>query len=147
MSGFAVACDQDDRRVIRRISGWTKGYLGKAVLVALGYVILGVFAAARPRFGDDVTRTHLTLVLILPMIWLAAIRLAGGPDNVATVSLTPLHVDHPQLSGFRLRLTGVFDRCIAAVENWSLAPRPADLAEDLLGTGSGVGRVVTDFRR
>jgi exopolysaccharide biosynthesis polyprenyl glycosylphosphotransferase len=80
MSGFAVARDRYDRQVIRRTSGWARDYLRKAALLDLGCAILGVFAAAQLRFGDDVTGTYVALSLLLPVAWLAAIWLAGGYD-------------------------------------------------------------------
>jgi exopolysaccharide biosynthesis polyprenyl glycosylphosphotransferase len=80
MSGFVVARDRYNRQVIRRTSGWARDYLRKAALVDLGCAILGVFAAAQLRFGNDVTRTYIALSLTLPLAWLAAIWLAGGYD-------------------------------------------------------------------
>jgi exopolysaccharide biosynthesis polyprenyl glycosylphosphotransferase len=80
MSGFAVARDRYDRRVIRRVSGWAREYLRRAALVDLGCAILGVFVAAQLRFGDHVTGTYVALSLTLPVVWLVAIWLAGGYD-------------------------------------------------------------------
>src|ERR1051326_4806271 len=80
MSGFAVARDRYDRQVIRRTSGWARDYLRKAALLDLACGILGVFAAAQLRFGNDVTGTYVALSLLLPVAWLAAIWLAGGYD-------------------------------------------------------------------
>jgi exopolysaccharide biosynthesis polyprenyl glycosylphosphotransferase len=80
MSGFAVARDRYDRQVIRRTSGWARDYLRKAALIDFGCAILGVFAAAQIRFGNDVTGTYVALSLTLPVAWLAAIWLAGGYD-------------------------------------------------------------------
>jgi exopolysaccharide biosynthesis polyprenyl glycosylphosphotransferase len=45
-----------------------------------------------------------------------------------TAGLTLLHVDHPQLSGFRLFMKGVFDRCAAAAALILLSPLMAVLA-------------------
>jgi exopolysaccharide biosynthesis polyprenyl glycosylphosphotransferase len=39
-----------------------------------------VFVAAQIRFGSDVTSTYLALSLTLPLLWIAAISLAGGYD-------------------------------------------------------------------
>jgi exopolysaccharide biosynthesis polyprenyl glycosylphosphotransferase len=80
MSGFAVARDRYDRQVIRRTSGWERDYLRRAALVDLGCAVLGVFAAAQLRFGNDVTGTYVALSLALPVVWLNAIWLAGGYD-------------------------------------------------------------------
>jgi hypothetical protein len=122
MSGFVVACGRCDRQAIRRISGWTRwtrSCLGKAALLALGCAILGVFAAAQLRIGNDATGTWIALNLALPVIWLA-----GGLDDVTAADPTLRHA-----------------------EIWSFALRPADHAEDPLWPGSEVGRVLTDFRR
>ena len=45
----------------------------------------------------------------------ALLDVAGPRTTVRpTAGLTLLHVDHPQLSGLRLLLKGLFDRCVAA---------------------------------
>lgn len=80
MSGFAVARGRYDRQAIRRISGWARDYLRRAALADLGCAVLGVFAAAQLRFGNDVTGTYIALSLALPVVWVAAIWLAGGYD-------------------------------------------------------------------
>jgi exopolysaccharide biosynthesis polyprenyl glycosylphosphotransferase len=58
-------------------------------------------------------------------LWVAPALLdVAGPRTTirATAGLTLLHVDHPQLSGFRLLLKGLFDRCVAAAALILLAP-------------------------
>jgi exopolysaccharide biosynthesis polyprenyl glycosylphosphotransferase len=80
MSGFAVARDRYDRKVIRRTSGWERDYLRRAALADLGCGTIGVFAAAQLRFGSNVTGTYIALSLALPVAWLSAIWLAGGYD-------------------------------------------------------------------
>src|SRR5207248_4625729 len=45
-----------------------------------------------------------------------------------TAGLTLLHVDHPELAGFRLVLKGLFDRCAAAAALVMLAPVMSALA-------------------
>lgn len=53
----------------------------------------------------------------------ALLDVAGPRTTIrATAGLTLLHVDHPELSGFRLLLKGLFDRCVAAVALTMLAP-------------------------
>jgi exopolysaccharide biosynthesis polyprenyl glycosylphosphotransferase len=53
----------------------------------------------------------------------ALLDVAGPRTTIrATAGLTLLHVDHPELSGFRLLLKGLFDRCVAAVALIMLAP-------------------------
>jgi len=59
----------------------------------------------------------------------ALLDVAGPRTTVRpTAGLTLLHVDHPQLDGFRLVLKGLFDRCAAAVALIMLAPLMAALA-------------------
>jgi exopolysaccharide biosynthesis polyprenyl glycosylphosphotransferase len=80
MSGFAVARGRYDRQIIRRVSGWERYYLRRAALADFGCAILGVFAAAQLRFGDDVTPAYVALSLALPVLWIGALKLAGGYD-------------------------------------------------------------------
>jgi len=59
----------------------------------------------------------------------ALLDVAGPRTTVRpTAGLTLLHVDHPQLAGFRLVLKGLFDRCAAAAALVLLAPVIAALA-------------------
>jgi exopolysaccharide biosynthesis polyprenyl glycosylphosphotransferase len=58
----------------------------------------------------------------------ALLDVAGPRTTVrATAGLTLLHVDHPQLGGFRLLMKGLFDRCAAAAALILLAPLMAVL--------------------
>jgi exopolysaccharide biosynthesis polyprenyl glycosylphosphotransferase len=53
----------------------------------------------------------------------ALLDVAGPRTTIRpTAGLTLLHVDHPQLSGLRLLLKDLFDRCVAAVVLLLLAP-------------------------
>jgi len=59
----------------------------------------------------------------------ALLDVAGPRTTVRpTAGLTLLHVDHPQLSGFRLVLKDLFDRCLAAAALMLLAPLFVGLA-------------------
>jgi exopolysaccharide biosynthesis polyprenyl glycosylphosphotransferase len=49
-------------------------------LADLGCGLVGVFVAAQLRFGNEVTPTYLALSLALPVLWIAALRLAGAYD-------------------------------------------------------------------
>ena len=80
MSGFAVARGRYDPQVARRASGWERNYLRRAALADFACGILGVFAAAQLRFGNDVTGTYIALSLALPVLWIGAVWLAGGYD-------------------------------------------------------------------
>lgn len=70
MSNSAVARGRYDYRVNRRASGWARDYLRKAVPAALACAVVGVFAAAKVRFGNDVTGIYITLSLALAVLWL-----------------------------------------------------------------------------
>ena len=61
-------------------STWAKDYLRRAAVVDLGSAIVGVFTAAQLCFGNQVTEPYIVLSLVLPVLWLAAIWLAGGYD-------------------------------------------------------------------
>jgi exopolysaccharide biosynthesis polyprenyl glycosylphosphotransferase len=80
VSNSAVARTGYGRLTARRLSSWTRDYLRKAALADFGCAILGVFVAAQLRFGNDVTPTYVALSLALPVLWLAALWLAGGYD-------------------------------------------------------------------
>lgn len=80
VSNSAVARNGYGRVAARRLSSWTRDYLRKAALADFGCAILGVFVAAQLRFGNDVTGAYVALSLALPVLWLAALWLAGGYD-------------------------------------------------------------------
>lgn len=80
VSNSAVARNGYGRLATRRLSSWTRDYLRKAALADFGCAILGVFVAAQLRFGNDVTGAYVALSLALPVLWLAALWLAGGYD-------------------------------------------------------------------
>jgi exopolysaccharide biosynthesis polyprenyl glycosylphosphotransferase len=80
VSSSAVARDRYGRLVARRLSSWTRDYLRKAALADLGCAVLGVFAAAQLRFGNDVTATYAALSIALPALWLVTLWLTGGYD-------------------------------------------------------------------
>jgi exopolysaccharide biosynthesis polyprenyl glycosylphosphotransferase len=59
----------------------------------------------------------------------ALLDVAGPRTTIRpTAGLTLLHVDHPQLTGFRLVLKGLFDRCAAGAALVMLAPLMTTLA-------------------
>jgi len=80
MSGFAVARDRYDSQIARRVSGWERYYLRRAAPADFACAIIGVFAAAQLRFGNNVTGTYIAVSLALPVLWIAAVWLAGGYD-------------------------------------------------------------------
>ena len=80
MSGYAAVRDLPAGQTARRLSSWATDYLRTAALADLGCAVAGVLIAAQIRFGDHVTGTYLGLSLGLPLLWLAALWLAGGYD-------------------------------------------------------------------
>jgi exopolysaccharide biosynthesis polyprenyl glycosylphosphotransferase len=80
MFGVAATGDRIERRAARRLSTWTRDYLREVALADLGCAVVGVFLAAQIRFGSDVTPHYLALSLTLPVLWLAALWLAGAYD-------------------------------------------------------------------
>ena len=80
MFGVAATSGRFERRTARRLSTWTRGYLREVALADLGCAVLGVFVAAQIRFGNDVTPMYLALSLALPVLWIAALWMAGAYD-------------------------------------------------------------------
>jgi exopolysaccharide biosynthesis polyprenyl glycosylphosphotransferase len=80
MLGIAATSGKVEGRPARRLSSWTRDYLRGVALVDLGCAVIGVFVAAQVRFGSDVTPHYLALSLALPVLWIAALWLAGAYD-------------------------------------------------------------------
>ncbi len=80
MFGVASTSGRLERRATRRLSDWTRDYLRNVALVDFGCAVFGVFVAAQIRFGSEVTGTYLALSLALPVLWIAALWLAGAYD-------------------------------------------------------------------
>ena len=80
MFGVAATGGRTDRRAPRRLSTWTRDYLRQVALADFGCAVLGVFVAAQVRFGSNVTPMYLALSLALPVLWVAALWLAGAYD-------------------------------------------------------------------
>ncbi len=80
MFGVAATSGKVERRATRRLSTWTRNYLREVALADLGCAVVGVFVAAQIRFGSNVTHMYLALSLALPVLWLAALWLAGAYD-------------------------------------------------------------------
>ena len=80
MFGVAATGGRIERRATRRLSTWTRDYLRQVALADLGCAVVGVFIAAQVRFGSNVTGMYLGLSLALPVLWIAALWLAGAYD-------------------------------------------------------------------
>jgi exopolysaccharide biosynthesis polyprenyl glycosylphosphotransferase len=80
MFGVAATGGRTERRAAKRLSTWTRDYLREVALADLGCAVVGVFMAAQLRFGSNVTPMYLALSLALPVLWVAALWLAGAYD-------------------------------------------------------------------
>jgi exopolysaccharide biosynthesis polyprenyl glycosylphosphotransferase len=80
MFGVAETGDRVERRAARRLSTWSREYLRQVALADLACGVVGVFMAAQLRFGSNVTSMYLALSLALPVLWVAALWLAGAYD-------------------------------------------------------------------
>jgi exopolysaccharide biosynthesis polyprenyl glycosylphosphotransferase len=80
MFGVAETGDIVERRAGRRLSTWSRDYLREVALADLACGVVGVFVAAQLRFGSNVTSMYLALSLALPVLWVAALWLAGAYD-------------------------------------------------------------------
>ena len=80
MFGVAETGDRVEPRAARRLSTWSRDYLREVALADLACGVVGVFIAAQLRFGSYVTPMYLALSLALPVLWVAALWLAGAYD-------------------------------------------------------------------
>jgi exopolysaccharide biosynthesis polyprenyl glycosylphosphotransferase len=80
MFGVAATSDRVERRAARRLATWSRDYLRQVALADLACGVVGVFMAAQLRFGSNVTPMYLALSLALPVLWVAALWLAGAYD-------------------------------------------------------------------
>ena len=80
MFDVAATNDRVERRAARRLSTWSRDYLREVALADLACGVVGVFIAAQLRFGSNVTPMYLALSLALPVLWVAALWLAGAYD-------------------------------------------------------------------
>ena len=80
MFGVAATGGRIERRAGKHPSSWTRDYLREVALADLGCAVVGVFMAAQVRFGSNVTPIYLGLSLALPVLWIAALWLAGAYD-------------------------------------------------------------------
>jgi exopolysaccharide biosynthesis polyprenyl glycosylphosphotransferase len=69
------------RRASSQLAVWTKQYLRNAVFIDLGCAIVAVTTALQLRFDGHFTRAYVALSLVLPLLWMAALWLAGAYDD------------------------------------------------------------------
>ena len=80
MSGYAALRSRHGVRPAAQTAAWARDYVRKAALADLGCAVVAVFAAVQLRFGNHVTATYVALSLALPLLWLAALGVAGAYD-------------------------------------------------------------------
>jgi hypothetical protein len=83
MFSVAATSGRFERRVAKRLPTRTRDYLRNVALADFGCAAVGVFVAAQVRFVrfvSNVTSTYPALSLALPVLWIAALWLAGAYD-------------------------------------------------------------------
>src|SRR4029077_18115027 len=80
MFDVAATNDRVERRAARRLATWSRDYLRQVALADLACGVVGVFVVLQLRFGSNVTSMYLALSLALPLLWVAALWLAGAYD-------------------------------------------------------------------
>jgi exopolysaccharide biosynthesis polyprenyl glycosylphosphotransferase len=68
-------------RSVRRPAAWTSGYLRRAAMADFGCAVAAVLLAVQLRFDSHVSGMYVPLSFALPVLWLAALALAGGYDS------------------------------------------------------------------
>ncbi len=64
----------------RRPAAWARNYLRLVAVGDFGCASVAALAAVALRFGDNAGHTYIALTLALPVLWLAALWLAGAYD-------------------------------------------------------------------
>ena len=80
MSDFVAVRSRYEDRTAGRTSTWAREYLRWVAVADFGCAVIGVLVAVQLRFGSHLTWTYVALSLGLPLIWPAAVGLAGGYD-------------------------------------------------------------------
>jgi hypothetical protein len=127
MFGIAATSGRCERRLVRRLSTRTGDHLWMVATVGLGCAAVIVVVAAQIQLGSNHATAYLAPGLALPVLCVTALPKSTLFEIVARlVPRKQLHHLGP---------------------NWSSAIRPTGRTDDLLGTGSGIGRTLADFRR
>jgi hypothetical protein len=88
MFGVAAFGGKTERQAAGCLSTWTRDYLRQVALADLGCAVVGMFMAARVRFGSNVTPAYLALSLALPMLGIAAFE-AEACSSSAKIRASP----------------------------------------------------------
>lgn len=126
MFGIAATSGRCERRQVRRLSTRTRDHLWEVARVGSGCAAVNVFVATQVHLGSNNTTAYLALGLALPVLCVTALPRSTLFDVAAR--LVPRK---------RFRQQGLYS---------SSGLRPTGHADDLLSTGSGIGRVLADFR-
>ena len=78
MSGSASFESNRADRLIGRSGTWRQAYVRHVALADFGAAIVAVAVAVGWRFGSDVADKYLVLTVLLPPLWMLAVRVAGG---------------------------------------------------------------------
>lgn len=68
-------------RAVRRQLGWTGGYLRMAAVADVCCAVAATLLAIQLRFDNRLSITYAVFSAMLPLLWLAALALAGGYDS------------------------------------------------------------------
>jgi exopolysaccharide biosynthesis polyprenyl glycosylphosphotransferase len=80
MSGYAIVRGGYGKAASARVGSWIRGYLRCAVVADFLCGAVAVIGASQLRFGDGETSFYIGLSVALPLLWVAALSLAGGYD-------------------------------------------------------------------
>jgi Bacterial sugar transferase len=123
VNNYAITAGDRRERTVTGTTNWMRVYPRQAAIFDFMSGMASATLALQVRFGSDLTRGY--DLYLAP----ALLDVAGPRATIrATAGLTLLHVDHPQLSGPRQVVKGIFDRAPAGVAHVLLSSLFAALA-------------------
>ena len=78
VSGSVVVPRSSADRLTDRSSTWKRTYVRRVRAADFGAAVVAVVIAAGLRFGSGVTGEYLVLTVVLPPLWIIAVRVVGG---------------------------------------------------------------------
>ena len=78
VSGSVVVPRSSTDRLTDRSSTWKRTYVRRVRAADFGAAVVAVVIAAGLRFGSGVTGEYLVLTVVLPPLWIIAVRVVGG---------------------------------------------------------------------
>ena len=140
MVGFVVACVRSEDQIERHVSGRARCYLRNPIRIGFACAIVGVFAVAVGRFGDDATGTYAALSLAMPVLCLGALVVYAINLKLSrgyTLRARPRAASFGRSTGFTIR------KWIAplgeAARYADQAPRQLVVTSGLTGSGRSAG--------